>query len=156
MLQVRHTHSNPDGKGVKGACVGIIPFAGLVRSLIQKDNNGNTCQNKEKQNNPKVLQVIFIMEQQPDNSQDQREKVVGISRRMVEHIVCEFFLVSEPAPVYAPDTAYGPAIEDSAMPLMVVLLADKVPHEIAQVHVSYLVPKKELNIIQVGRDYWGL
>ena len=87
------------------------------------------------------------MEEQPQQSQQQWQSVIGVPCRMVGHVVRKVILRPQSPLIDKIDSGEPVPLEQLSMPLYVVLPACEVPHEIPAVHVPYLVPEKEPQVL---------
>ena len=94
------------------------------------------------------MRILLELVNQTDHSQNQREEEIAVVARVLHvfrHVLrSEAGLIDE---LYAGNPVAGAL---SAEPLVNCLASDKVPHEIAAVHVAHLVFEEEFQILSEG------
>ena len=94
--------------------------------------------------------MLFVMIKQPDHAQDKRQCIqLIVSLVVFTNRIRQFALVAFPQIVPKSNTGNSIAISyiARASTLYIVLLAAKVPKEVADVHKVILVSKIELQIV---------
>src|SRR5699024_11662597 len=123
-------HANPNGKSKKRPHIGIIPLAWFHRCLIKENNNSETGHNKQDQHREGPLPVVLEVKNHPKESQQEGNIKVAVMGGVV-FMLC-----------------FG----KSALPprvLNIRIPPDKIPEEIPQVHMIYLVAQKEIEIARI-------
>ena len=153
VYDARHTHADPDGKGIEGTGVGIVTFARLSGCLVEVKHNGDTGHEEQEEYHPELLDAFLTapcLPEESDDSQYEGETIENVVSLVVFQFLREHVLVAIQKVVderYAGDPV---AVFYFAAALDVVLPSGKVPHEVAPVHEVELVGEEELDVVPLG------
>ena len=143
----------PDGEGIEGAGIGIVPLTHLVRRLIEVYDYRDSGHEEEQEGHPGSPLVPEALEKQAYEAEQQRKEEIVVLARIVQQGLGSVPLVAQHQPVDEAYAALPVPLERIARDrtVYVVLAADEIPHEIAPVHPVELIAEEIFEILAHGR-----
>ena len=147
-----HAQSDPDGEGVERSGVDVVAFAGFVGRGVEVEHQGDAREHEQQHDDREVALVAHQLVHKADQSQDERQEVVGVAPLVVGDFVRQVALRAEVLLVDPADAREPVAVGDGRMGGLDVALASyEVPHEVAPVHVAELVVDEEVQVFEERR-----
>src|SRR5690606_42076794 len=109
---------------------------------------------KEDQQHPELFGITGALEDDPDDAQEQREKEIGVPPLVLLPVSGELLLAAQADAVHNGDSTEPVPILVIAA-LQVPLSSDKIPHEIAHVHIAELEIEHITDVLsqEIGRAH---
>ena len=149
--QRHHAQANPHGKSVERPHVGVVTLARLQRRLVQVHHNGEARHQEQQPHHGRAFGVSEGLERQPDQAQNQRKVEEAVPAAVFRHGLGQGVAASQTFRIDEIDPAQPVAVHEIAMALHVVLLANEVPEEVAEVHPPHLVVGEEAQVLALRR-----
>ncbi len=146
-----HAEADPDGEHIERSRIGIVPFAHLVRRLVEVQDDGDARHEEHQEHDPGTALVPVELEHQAQQAQEQRQEEIVVLALVVGEDGGSVPLVAEADPVDETDAAFPVPVEQftRGRAVDIVLAADEIPHEVPPVHPVELVIEEEA---QVGAE----
>ena len=154
----RDAQTDPYGKGVERARIGVVTFARFARGLVQIEDNGQTGHEEKEENDPELLDAFLSavgLPEHAEESEQQGQAVEDVVSLVFAQIGGEFRLIAVEGVVNEGDTGDPLAVIELAVALYVVLTAGKIPHKVAPVHEIHLVGEEEAEVVPLRRHLAG-
>ena len=126
-----YAQSNPDGKGIERAGIGIVALARLERSLIEIDHNGQSGHHKQQHDYPQLAPALASVAPLPCDTRQTKQQGQGIEH-VAPFVLCQvsrqFRGVAAQQQVVNPtESRYPVAVFHLAVALNVVLPTHEIP-----------------------------
>ena len=138
--------SNPDGKGIEGAHISVVPLTRLKRILVEVDHNGEAGQHEEQAGDREILPAADGLEHQADEAQQEREQVETIVRLVLRPGRGQAVPAAKALGIDEVHTGQPVSVHEIPVALRVVLAPGEVPHEVTQVHPAHLVAGEKAQV----------
>ena len=139
LIQGYHPESDPNRKNIKRAHKGVVALPRLKGLVVGIDHNGEPSKQEQQSNNPCVALVALGLKPQTKQTKNQGQGVVVIAPLLPLHRVRQVGLWPQTHLVDEVNTRHPVAIDQLIAVLVVVLAPSKIPHKIAEPHLSYLI-----------------
>ena len=146
--QRKHAQSAPNTERIERTRVCIVSLTGLVRSLIEVNHNCNASHQEKHKDHETIAPVIIATYKNAQQSQQQRQQIIHIASVILGVTVRQVNAACALDAVYPVDARNPVAIDITTRAILHVgLSSGKIPHEIAEVHVSELISEEEPQIL---------
>ncbi len=145
----QYAQTDPNRKGVERTGINVVAFARLAGRSVEVKHQRDTRHNEENHHDGEVALVAVQLVKQTDQSQEKRQKIIGITALVFGDFVRKVVLRASEMAVDPFDTREPVAVRNSRPHrLDVALSADEIPKEITPVHVTQLVVEEIVEIFQ--------
>ena len=154
IVNSQHTKTTPNSVSVERACISIVAFTRLLRSLVKVEHDSKTCHEEQEEHNPELADAALTAPCLPEKTYKSEQE-----RQTVEHVVTlislqlsrHLALVAQHPVVDERNTGYPVAMLRLAVALNIVLASGEVPHEVAPVHEVALIREEEADVLHLSR-----
>ena len=139
LIQRNYSEAHPYGKNIKRAHKGVVALARLKGLVVGIDYNGKPGKQKEQGNDPGIALVALGLKPQTQQTKNKGKGVVVVAPLLPLHRVRQVGLGTQTHLVDEVNARHPVAIDQLIAVLVVVLAPGKIPHEIAEPHLAYLI-----------------